>query len=626
MKIDKENAMLIDIQYARANRAKNLPDMLYIIWKDLKSGEKHLETIPNPTIPCYFLQPEYRNFDYIKTEEKLSRLYKRVVPYSQIYSAIAKEDGPKAQNFLNQCFQTRNFAAMEELIMNKWAFGHDYDIRTIYRNEWRNKFDNDKIKHIDKAYGDIEVDIMESTSPDPQVCPVDLVTIIDGSSKHVYSFCLTGVEFKPKKNPLTLEEMEWEKEREEMYKNRQKVQDYWRTHPEKLQEEIHEFFDDKYPGFEYNVYFYTNEAQMITHLFELIHLLKPDFLMFWNIGFDIPFLIERAKVLGLDPKEIIPHPDFQNKQCRFKKDMHHFNVKNKTDFFQITDYTVYIDQMLLYAQVRKGGDELRSTALTKIAEKEIGDAKLDYSEEATIKTLSYRNWLKYLLYNIKDVFLQYGIESVTSDIDTLYVYSYENITQYENVFKQTVKLRNIQYSSWLEQGYVPGPNVNAILNRGFIEDPDEDEDDDESYADSIDGSKSKKKKDVNFEGALVGNPLLISYFGSYLFHKRTNNIFRFSIDMDMTAFYPSTIMAMNIYPPCLIFKMILQATEYDVRGGKIPFHGITDVQMVKDQEDSFRGDVAKECIDNFITKNYISFAHKWMNFPSVAEVCKALAE
>lgn len=622
MNIDKDNAMLIDIQYVRANRAKNLPDMLYIIWKDLETGEKHLETIPNPSIPIYFLKPEYRNFDYIKTEEKLSRLYKRVVPYNQIYSAIAKEDGPEAQKFLSQCFQTRNFRAIEEIMMSKWAFGHDYDIRTIYRNEWLNKFDNDKIKHIDKAYGDIEVDILESSSPDPQICPVDLVTIIDGTKKHVYTFCLTGVEFKPKKHTMTLEEMEAEKEREEMYKHRQKEQDYWRTHPDKLSEEIHNYFDEKYPEFEYNVYFYNNEAQMITHLFDLIHLIKPDFLMFWNIRFDIPYLIERARVLGLDPTELIPHPDFQNKQCYFKKDNHHFTIKNKTDFFCVTDYTVYIDQMLLYAAIRKGGDELRSNALTKIAEKEIGDSKLDYSEEATIKTLSYRNWLLYLLYNIKDVFLQYGIEEVTSDIDTLYVYSYENSTQYENVFKQTVKLRNIQYGSWLKQGYVPGPNINAILNRGFVEDPDED--DEEVFDDDLEDGKKKKKKDVNFEGALVGNPLLISYFGSYLFHKRTNNIFRFSIDMDMTAFYPSTIMAMNIYPPCLIFKMILDASEYNVRGGSIPFNGITDVQMVKNQADSFTGDVAKECIDNFATKNYISFAHKWMNFPSVAEVCKAL--
>ena len=90
--------------------------------------------------------------------------------------------------------------------------------------------------------------------------------------------------------------------------------------------------------------------------------------------------------------------------------------------------------------------------------------------------------------------------------------------------------------------------------------------------------------------------------------------------MDMTAFYPSTVGAMNIYPTCLIFKMILPASQYDVRGGTIPFNGITDVQIVKENTDSFTGDIAKEVIDNFITKNYLAFAHKWMNFPTVSDV------
>ena len=275
----------------------------------------------------------------------------------------------------------------------------------------------------------------------------------------------------------------------------------------------------------------------------------------------------------------------------------------------MTDYTVYIDQMVTYAAIRKGQSELRSNSLTYIAEREIGDKKLDYTDDATIKTLSYRNWLKYYLYNIKDVLLQWGIEEVTSDIDTLYVYSYENITQYENVFKQTVKLRNLQYRSWAEQGLVPGVNVNAFMYEEEVEEEDEDAEEEEGE------SKNKKKK--GFEGALVGNPLLIRKFGAMLYGKRSNNVFDFSIDMDMSAFYPSTVAAMNIYPPCLIFKMFLDAKNYDVRGGSIPFHGITDKQKVKTNDDSFVDDVAKECMDNFATKNILSFGRKWLNFPDV---------
>jgi hypothetical protein len=88
----------------------------------------------------------------------------------------------------------------------------------------------------------------------------------------------------------------------------------------------------------------------------------------------------------------------------------------------------------------------------------------------------------------------------------------------------------------------------------------------------------------------------------------------------MTAFYPSTIFAMNIDPSTLIFKMYLNPNQYDVRGGEIPYHGITDVQMVKENNDSFADDVGKEVMDNFQTGNILSTGHKWMNLPSVNDV------
>ena len=105
-----------------------------------------------------------------------------------------------------------------------------------------------------------------------------------------------------------------------------------------------------------------------------------------------------------------------------------------------------------------------------------------------------------------------------------------------------------------------------------------------------------------------------------MFGKRTNNIFAFNIDFDMSSFYPSTIFAMNIDPSTLIFKMILDSKQYNVRGGKLPFNGITDIQLVEENSDSFSGDVAKEVMDNFQTRDYVSTAHKWMNLPSVNEV------
>ena len=618
MKIDKNNSMLIDIQYIKPNRRLKQNDFLYIIWKDLKDGEKHLSIIEEPKMDIYFEKYEYRDHTNNKNYARYDELERRTVKYRDIIYEIASDMGQSGIAKLQNCFSTMNYRGLREFYIYPYVYGADYDIRAWYRYKWMQNYDNDKIKPISKGYMDIEVDTMEATGfPDPTYCPIDLVTIIDGDTKTSYTFALTGVAYKEKNTSrFTKRQIADEADKKLKYDHRLKEQEYYKTHIDEIEKAAHEMFDESYPGFEYEFYFYTSEEKMLCHIFQLINQIKKDFIEIWNIGFDIPYYIDRLKVLGLDPAQVMCHKDFPIKECWFKKDNLNFQIKNKSDYFHLSSYTIFTDQMRNYAAIRKGGSELRSHKLTYIAEKEIGDEKLDYSEDGTIKTLSYNNYLKYILYNIKDVLLQYGIEERTKDLETYYVTSYYNITPYESEFKQTVKLRCTQYQSFAKQGLVPGENINAFL-ANYEEQRESDDYDDED---------ENKTSDTKFEGALVGNPLLINKFGMKLFGKRTNNIFRYTIDFDMSRFYPSCIAAMNIDPSCLVFKMILPSSQYDVRGGKIPYHGITDVQLVEDNDDSFDGDVAKEVMDNFQTRNYLSFGYKWMNLPSVNEMYDIVKE
>ena len=606
MKIDKENSMLIDVQYVKTNKKNNTPDCLYIIWKNMDTGEKYMQSILEPPVEIYFEKPEFRDHLYNKNYAPLKTLDKKVVKHKDIIFAIANDMGDVGKQKLANCFQTQNYQGLKEFLIYPYVYGADYDVRVWYRYKWMESFDNSRPKILTKGFLDIETDIMEADGfPNPAFDPIDMVTFIDASHKHSYTFTLVGRECKPKNmDNMTYEERVKELERRELYENRHRQEEYYIEHPDELMREIHEAFDESYPDMEYSFYFYKDERKMLVHLFQLINTLKLDFIEIWNIAFDIPYILDRMEALGLDPKEVICHPDFLIKQCYFKKDTINFAIKNKSDFFFVSSYTIFTDQMVNYAAIRKGQSELRSNKLTYIAQREIGDEKLDYSEEGNLKVLGYKNWLKYLLYNIKDVLLQKGIEERTSDLDTYYVTSYQNITPYESEFKQTVKLRNVQYLFYLRNGNVPGENVNGFMYNYESKESDDDE----------------ENSNEKFEGALVGNPALIDNFGAELFGKPTNNIFLYSIDFDMSAFYPSTIAAMNIDPSTLIFKMIMDSQQYDVRGGKLPFNGITDVQLVKENTDSFSGDIAKEVMDNFQTRDYVSTAHKWMNLPSVADV------
>lgn len=616
-----KNKLLLDVQYVRGKKIKTekQPDCLYTIYRDLDTMEKKMDLITNPKMTIYFEKEECRDHDHNLTYRELDKLNAVTCKYSDIKFAIANEMGESGRAFLQNIFETKDYKRISELNRYPYVFGHDYDIRTWYRHAWNKSGFEAKERYLTKGFMDIEADSFDIEGfPEPATCPIDLVTVIDSNEMKSYTFALVNQKYEMKDlSHIQDEELrkkleEQERIRKEAHDNRNRQEEDLMNNLDKLRVELHEMFDETYGEIEYKFHFYEDEKKMLIHLFQLINKLKLDFILIWNISFDIPYLMERMKYLGLDPAEVMCHPDFPVKECWFKKDTKNFDVKNKSDFFHVSSYTVFYDQMELYAAIRKGREELRSNKLTFVAEKEINDKKLDYSEEGNFKKFSYTNYKKYFIYNIKDVLLQHGIERSTSDVDTLYVTSFENITQYKDVFKQTVVLRNVQYKSFMEKGIVPGANLNAL----------------DAYAtkNTFDDGEDNDDEDSSFEGALVGDPTLINDFGVAIYGDPTNYLFVYSIDMDMKAFYPNTIHVLNIDVSTLIYKCILDASQYDVRGGKIPYRGITDIQLNKNNSDSFQGDIANEVFDNFQTKNYLSLGYKFLNLPSVDEMSKIIEE
>lgn len=619
MKIDPDNSLLLDIQYASGNKREGLPDCIYTIYKDLNTGKKHVITIEEPTVPIWFEKEDRINHRYPVDFREKEDCEQHICKYTEVPFEIAKHMGDQGKAFLKNIFETKNYKNLRMLNMYPYVYGHDYDIRTHYRHAWKKKQKKEIMPDFNKAFLDIEVDSFDVAGfPNSSISPIDLVTVIDKKTKHSYTFALVGREYKEREHIRAMAEKstvalkayeEKEAYRKAMYEQRHAQENEIINNLDKFKKKVHKTFDESYPGFEYDFYFYRDELKMLTHLFEMIDSLDPDFMEVWNISFDAPYIMGRLKAHGVDPKNIMCGKEFKNKVCYFKKDRRNFDVKNKTDWFNITSRTIWVDQMINYAAIRKGQEELGSFSLNYVARKELQDEKLDYSEDGNIKTLSYENYEKYILYNIKDVLLQYGIEDVTEDIESLYTTSNANLTPYENCYKQTVVLRNVQYGFYDGEGLVPGANINQILvQRDMDAHP-------EKYA-----KKKKGKKEAEFEGALVGNTLIINPFGKPLYGKKTNYMFAYSVDFDMKAFYPYTINTLNISAATLIFKVIVPSDQYDVRGGKIPFHGFTDVQKVEDNNDSFSGDIGGEIIDNFHTGNILSVGHKFMNLPTVQEM------
>ena len=76
----------------------------------------------------------------------------------------------------------------------------------------------------------------------------------------------------------------------------------------------------------------------------------------------------------------------------------------------------------------------------------------------------------------------------------------------------------------------------------------------------------------------------------------------------------------------LIFKSTVDAKQFDVLNGDKPVNTISHIPLLPDAESDFIDDVAKECLDNFYTRDWLSAGHKWFNLPTIDELYEAVSE
>lgn len=574
-----ENLMLINIIYNKPSKNNDFIDSIDVIYKDISTGKKYLEHIENPPMEIYVTKPEYRDYDrgaYVLPIEKVDPFKTTCKNVLRDISDIA---GGMYKNYYFECIKTRNSNRLKNLHKYKYVMASDYDPESYYRIQWGLEYNNNTPKKLTKLYSDIEVDGIDVPGfVDDGVAPINAIALVDEVSRNIYSFLLRNP-----KNPQI-----------------QELEDNIDNFKEKCKEQFEEFYGE----WEYKFIFYNeeDEIKMIKDYFMLIHLLKRDFIMFWNMNFDANYFIDRIVKLNYNPIDIMCHPDFKDKQCYYFRDTNHFDIKKKKDWFTLSDYTVWVDQMILYAQIRKGQSELGSVKLNIVGKKEIGEQKIDYSEEANIKTLPYVDYEKFVLYNIKDSLLQFGIERRTHDLETLYISSLENYTPYRKCFSETVLLRNLSYVNYLNQGYIVGNNLNIDYDRKWNEPEDEEEEE-------------------KFAGALVGDPVLnTSKNGLPILGRNNKYLRKYVVDMDFSSMYPSTKISHNIGPHTLVGKIRLQEKVYD----RYTAHEMKHEGKKKDEVID-RYDSGKDFMENILCQNPIMTGVRWFNLPNTMEVLEKFA-
>lgn len=423
-----------------------------IIAKDNKLGKKILDHIEDPIYPFYFAkEPIETNLLFIE-KDKVDEVD---VSYRDLTKKIAELTDN--MDFYYDNIKNKNGTANSILHLHPNVFWSDTSISDKYRFLFRQKFQNKTINPTVDFF-DIEVDgiNLKGDFPEPGEVPVNAVSLINSETKEIFSLLL-----RTNSNPqIRVFEQE--------------------TKHKALYDELKEFITMKVGGlekakeygldqFEVKFLFYDeiDEIKLIQDLFILINELQPDFLLAWNMAFDIPYLIQRCVNLGYDPRDIMCHPDFPDKVVKYYIDNDHYNeFAERGDKATISSYTVYLDQMIQFASRRKGQKARASYKLDSIGEELVNVKKLDYSNiTRNIAELPYKDYKTFVFYNIMDTIVQYCIEHKEKDMNYVLASALANNTRYSKVHRQTAYLTNRVAQVAFDNGYIIGNNYNKISKK-----------------------------------------------------------------------------------------------------------------------------------------------------------------
>ena len=216
--------------------------------------------------------------------------------------------------------------------------------------------------------------------------------------------------------------------------------------------------------------FYTqckDEYELIQQFLHCWEGLDIDIITGWNIEFfDIPYIINRIKNLfnEKEAKRLSPWRILDEKIVQFRgKENQSYNPAG----ISVLDY------YQLYRKFMFGNQE--SYKLDFIAQVELGEKKIDYSEYGNLLELYKNNYQKFIEYNIHDTVLVDRLDDKLKFLEQSMALAYDAKVNYPDVMTTVRPWDIIIHNYLLEQGIVIPPNekqsMEGSLIGGFVKEP-----------------------------------------------------------------------------------------------------------------------------------------------------------
>lgn len=580
---DDQHVIPLKIMY---NAEYGKKDILSIVYKDVDTGKKYVENIVEPDIEVYIVKPEYRGS--VVSDRYMHDLLK--IEYCDVYRCKYR--------------YRRNFIAMKlgidptDVPSSPFVANYDIDIKNWYFIQFIREYHYNGIKYINTGYFDIETDITITNVIGES--PITCITYISETTSTVYNLAV--------------------------YNEKYKRSDELADHVSEFVAECTEAFQLYGTEWNYDVRIYDDEISMIYEFWDLVHKADDDFIVAWNAPFDVTSLCERPKVLGLDPYAYVCDNRIGFKEITIREDQNP-NMSRRRHTFDITVLPVVACLMQIYGNIRSGGPRIPSFKLNVIADIELEDKKVDYSEYKNIMEFMYSDFWTFDKYNIKDVFLMVGINNKTKDIQDVYSRIYEYGIGFPDVFSSAKMSPSLLGMRLFEMGYVIANNRNKLnkeLDLFRIEYQFDEDDDEEEIQDTIDyieelqtivDENGNKKK---FKGAIVLDPRRMSSTGSMIHGAQAQYLHKYVIDMDITSEYPTAIILMNMSNDTMIGKLILDndnvisIPEYDA------------YEFFEDEKNSHSINKAALFAETVAQRDFILIGELAMGLPGPVDVAKML--
>ena len=429
--------------------------------KNVDTGDSRLRILKNPLRPFWITKAPYRNHKEKKEFAKNGELDMYICPQNELKVELAKAldlyKGPNA------------WYDMRKMCNSPYVYGADIDPEVVIRINYMKKCRPIAKYHVGfldietSVFGDGQINVLSFVDQNFVIHTAILKSFMQGKTLKDIETYRKSVWMKQFINPLNhdakkaimknhsealaamspeikSEYEKWDKDKKE------DLTSYSKEFVDYLQKSLESFF-------KFDVVIFEKEADMLIWTFKHIHRTKPDFIGIWNMDYDIPYLINRLKQLGIPPQHAFSHPEVPPKlrYCNYKKDPgkkgQHFT--EKWHWLYVPGYTKYIDSMCLYSRIRKVDGRDNSYKLDYIANKEIGVGKMPVT---THEDMQENHFVEYVVYNNVDVAVLVVMELVNHDMESLMGLTY--ISPLHQFAHQTKMLTNNFYEYCRDHGLV----------------------------------------------------------------------------------------------------------------------------------------------------------------------------